>query len=109
MRGVIFGFNRQGQRLNGSQVQRSHILNVILLVLKALEVQAIRTINPVHGREGEQRCLPSSMLVNEVCQSRQCRAKQIVGEAPEVAFLPSLRDWFVLSKRNHSRDWNRIG
>ena len=51
MGGVILGFNGQRQGFDGAQVEIGHLLDVALLVVQLGEVQAVGTVDQVHGRE----------------------------------------------------------
>ena len=51
MGGVILGFNRQRQRLNGAHVQIGHLGNVTLFAVQLRDVQADGTVNQVNQRQ----------------------------------------------------------
>src|SRR5947209_12426662 len=106
---VGLGFNSQRQSLNGAQVQRGHVLDVVLFMLKAIEIQAIRTINPVNGWESEQRSLPTGMLIDQVRQASERSAKQVIRETPEITLLPYLLNRLMFGKRDHHRNRNGVG
>ena len=96
VRGVVFGFDGQSQRLDGAHVQRSNLLHVPLFNLDALffglqsaEIQSIGAVHPINQRQNEQRSLPTGALIDDAHQAHRGCANQVVGKRPEVAFLPN--------------------
>ena len=59
VRGVILGLDGQRQRLDGSQMQRSHLFGVLLFVFHAPQIEVIGAVDQIHDRDGQQRGLPT--------------------------------------------------
>ena len=103
VRGMVLGFNGQRQSLDSSQVERSHLFGVFLLVFHPAQIEVVRAVDQVDHRDGQQRSLPSEVTIDGAGRGHDQRAEQIVGERPDVAFAPDPAQRPVLSERNGAR------
>ena len=62
MRRFILGVDRQGQCLNGAQMQLSHPLGLLLLVTQPAQVDAVRAFHHVGGRQQQNSDFPAQAL-----------------------------------------------
>src|SRR5262249_38426208 len=108
MRGLVFGFNGQGQSLNGTHVQRSHFSHVVLLIFQLAEIKTIRTVDHEHRGQGQQGRLPSYALVDPSEERSDGAASQIIWQRPEIAISPDFLQPLVLGKRDDGGDRQRI-
>ena len=58
-RGMVLGFNGQGQSLNGAQVERCHCLRVLLFSLKLFEVEPVGPVDDKHDRHDTEGHVPA--------------------------------------------------
>ena len=61
VRGVVLGVDGQGQRLDGSQVQRRHLFGVIVLVVQPAQIQPVGAVDQVDDGNDQHRALPSEV------------------------------------------------
>src|SRR5213594_3282863 len=108
VRTVVFCFNGERQGFDGSKVEGRHLVDVPLFTLQAVEVQAIRTINPVNNRKEKQGRLPADDAIQAADGTRDCGPYEIVREGPKVTFLPSVLDPLSFGEGNYGCHWNRI-
>ena len=80
MGGLVFGFNGQGQRFDGAQVQPGHVFYVAFFIFKLAEIKTVGTVNHEHGRQREQACLPADDAVHPAHQPGNGCAHQVIRE-----------------------------
>ena len=85
---VILGFDGQSQRLNSSQVEVCHLLDVALLVFQFAEVETVRTVDQVNDRHYQQRRLPAKFSIQPAHHAREPGADQVIRERPEITLHP---------------------
>ncbi len=90
VRGVILGLDGQRESFDGSQVQRRHLLGVLLLVLHPAQIEVIGAVDQIYDGDGQQRGLPAEMSIDGAGRAHDQRAQQIIGERPDVAFAPDV-------------------
>src|SRR5229473_1728351 len=106
--GVILRFNRKGKRLDGAQVKRSNFLGVFLLRLEAAQVGPVGAIDPINDGEREKTKLPADQPIDGAYSTSNQRAKQVIGEGPQIAFLPDVDRVAIFRHGNDARDRNGI-
>ncbi len=114
--GLVLGFNRQRERLDGADVKSVHLLDVNLLLLNAFflglqpaDVKPVRAINRPGHRHGQQGKLPAQILIHPVNDANQRGAQQVVGKGPNIAFLPHLGKALFFRHRNCAGDRDCVG
>ncbi len=60
--GVVLGFDRQGQRFDGAQMQPRHRLGVLPLIIQPADIQAIGAEHQVQHRTGQQHRGPAGEM-----------------------------------------------
>ena len=100
VRGMVFGFNSQGQRLDGPQVESGHFFHVALFVFQLAQVEPVRTIDHKHGRQRQQGSLPVHFLVHPAHHSGDGSTYKVIRKRPEIAFAPHREERDFLGERN---------
>src|SRR5437763_15515839 len=90
MGGVIFGFNRQGQRFDSSQVEVGHLLHMPLLVFEFSQIEPVGAIDQVNNGNDQQRSFPSESPVEPAKHACECSSHQVVRHKQEVGLHPKL-------------------
>ena len=106
--GVVLGFDGQRQRFDGAQVQRGHLLDVLLLVFQAAQISAIRAVNEVDDRNQNQRSMPVRLAAKHTEYPGNGRAPEIIGETPKIAVVPNARERFLFCDPDRPRNRNGI-
>src|SRR5206468_10060435 len=94
---VILRFDCQGERFDGAQVKRSNFLGVLLLRLRvlllcfeAVQVGPVGAVDQINDGEGEKTELPANQPIDCAHPTSNQRTEQIIGEGPQIAFLPDM-------------------
>ena len=109
VRGLVLGFDREGEGLDGTQVEVRHFLDVAFLVLKFAEVQTVRAVDYIDCGYQEQRGLPVEGVIQPRDRAGDSSAYEIVGERPEVAVDQDAPQRPTLRQGDDGRDAARIG
>src|SRR5229473_6389445 len=87
---VIFRLDRKGKRLDGPQMQSCNFFSVFLLRSESPQVGLIRAVDPINDGEGQKAKLPADQPIDGAYPTSNQRTKQIIGEGPQITFLPDV-------------------
>src|SRR5579864_7813207 len=106
--GVILSLDGQGQRFNSAQVQGRNLFGVFLFAFEAIQVGAIRAINPVDDGQHEDGGLPTKQAIDDAHAAGDERSKQVVGKRPQITFFPYANGVAPLGDGDYARDGHGI-
>ena len=101
--GLVFGFNGSGQRLNGAEMQRRHLLHVDPLRFEAVQINPVRTVHKVHDGQREERGLPTEGRCDRVEKADQYSTREIIRKRPE-KFAQGGKQRLALGESDHDRN-----
>ena len=85
VRGGVLGFNGEGQRLDGSQVESRDLFDVRFILLQPVDVHPVGAIDEIDQREKHQRRVPGILTAQHHHQPCHRRGCQVIGQNPEVS------------------------
>src|SRR6266852_7825413 len=71
-------------------MKRGNFLGVLLLRLEVAQVGLVGAIDPINDGEGQKTEFPADQPIDSAHSTSNQRTEQVIGEGPQITFLPDV-------------------